>query len=102
MYLNKLNVKGFRCFEENFEIIFSSGLNVIVGENGAGKTAIISAIRQLFQDSESGKYSINNDDFFCAFTSNAVATSSFSICAHFSDLDTKEKLHFCHGQVEQK
>ncbi|OBU32269.1 ATP-dependent nuclease [Photobacterium kishitanii] len=94
MYLNKLNVKGFRCFEENFEIIFSSGLNVIVGENGAGKTAIISAIRQLFQDSESGKYSINNDDFFCAFTSNAVATSSFSICAHFSDLDTKEKIAF--------
>ncbi|WP_058119217.1 ATP-dependent nuclease [Photobacterium kishitanii] len=94
MYLNKLNVKGFRCFEENFEINFSSGLNVIVGENGAGKTAIISAIRQLFQDSESGRYSINNDDFFCAFIPNAIAASSFSICAHFSDLDAKEKVAF--------
>ncbi|MDG2794524.1 ATP-binding protein, partial [Vibrio parahaemolyticus] len=88
MYLDELRVKGFRCFDEEFKIPFSPGLNVIVGENGAGKTAIISAIRQLFQDSESGRYSISQDDFYSAFTQGSPIAPSFSIKAHFKGLDS--------------
>jgi putative ATP-dependent endonuclease of OLD family len=92
MYLSNLKVTGFRCFDEAFDISFGDGLNVIVGENGAGKTAIISAIRQLFQDSESGRYSISSDDFFCAFQSGAVAAPDFVIKADFEGLKLKEKV----------
>lgn len=92
MYLSNLKVTGFRCFDETFDISFGSGLNVIVGENGAGKTAIISAIRQLFQDSESGRFSISSDDFFCAFQSGAVAAPGFVIKADFEGLQLKEKV----------
>ncbi|MEA5181059.1 ATP-dependent nuclease [Vibrio parahaemolyticus] len=92
MYLDELRVKGFRCFDEEFKITFSPGLNVIVGENGAGKTAIISAIRQLFQDSESGRYSISQDDFYSAFTQGSPIAPSFSIKAHFKGLDSDEKV----------
>ncbi|EJG0714613.1 AAA family ATPase [Vibrio parahaemolyticus] len=92
MYLDELRVKGFRCFDEEFKIPFSPGLNVIVGENGAGKTAIISAIRQLFQDSESGRYSISQDDFYSAFTQGSPIAPSFSIKAHFKGLDSDEKV----------
>jgi putative ATP-dependent endonuclease of OLD family len=92
MYLSNLKVTGFRCFDEAFDISFGDGLNVIVGENGAGKTAIISAIRQLFQDSESGRYSISSDDFFCAFQSGAVAATDFVIKADFEGLKLKEKV----------
>jgi putative ATP-dependent endonuclease of OLD family len=92
MYLNELSVEGFRCFSEQFKIIFGSGLNVIVAENGAGKTAIISAIRQLFQDSESGRYSVTDDDFYCAFKSGALPASFFSITASFDDLSIREKV----------
>lgn len=83
MYLGKLKAQGFRCFDSSFEIEFTDGLNVIVGENGAGKTAIISSIRQLFQDSESGRYSISSDDFFSPFITGGKAALSFSICAEF-------------------
>lgn len=92
MYLNELRVKGFRCFDEEFKIPFSPGLNVLVGENGAGKTAIISAIRQLFQDSESGRYSISQDDFYSAFTQGSPIAPSFSIKANFNGLDSDEKI----------
>ena len=94
MYLSKLQVEGFRCFEGAFKIPFTSDLNVIVGENGSGKTAIISAIRQLFQDSESGRYSLSSDDFFCSFESGSVASSYFSIQADFIDLEPIEKVAF--------
>jgi putative ATP-dependent endonuclease of OLD family len=43
MYLAKLQTKGFRCLD-NFSIEFEPGLNVIVGPNNAGKTAILEAI----------------------------------------------------------
>lgn len=94
MYLRKLKAQGFRCFDSSFEIEFTDGLNVIVGENGAGKTAIISSIRQLFQDSESGRYSISSDDFFSPFITGGKAALSFSICAEFDGLDVEDKVAF--------
>lgn len=92
MYLHELNVQGFRCFNENFKIQLTNGLNVIVGENGAGKTAIISAIRQLFHDSESGRYNISSDDFFNSFESSDNPYQFFSIKAEFDNLDLIDKV----------
>lgn len=93
MYISNLKAEGFRCFGKDFNVQLSDGLNVIVGENGAGKTAIISAIRQLFQDSESGRYSVTSDDFFRPFVVGGKAAESFSICAEFDGLN-------CSGQVK--
>ena len=36
MYLRTLDVQGFKCFGETFSIELHDGLNVLVGENGAG------------------------------------------------------------------
>jgi putative ATP-dependent endonuclease of OLD family len=94
MYLRMLKAQGFKCFDNTFEIEFTDGLNVIVGENGAGKTAIISSIRQLFQDSESGRYSISSDDFFNPFITGGKAALSFSISADFDGLDETAKVAF--------
>jgi len=44
MHLGKLRIRGFRCFED-FEIEFQPGINVLVGENDTGKTAILDALR---------------------------------------------------------
>ncbi|WP_339718671.1 ATP-dependent nuclease [Marinomonas primoryensis] len=94
MYISNLKAEGFRCFGTDFNVQLSDGLNVIVGENGAGKTAIISAIRQLFQDSESGRYSVTSDDFFRPFVVEGKAAESFSICAEFDGLNTRDKVAF--------
>ncbi|EHR4995474.1 MULTISPECIES: ATP-dependent nuclease [Vibrio] len=94
MYLSNLKAEGYRCFGKEFNIQLTDGLNVIVGENGAGKTAVISAIRQLFHDSESGRYSVTSDDFFSPFLAEGKAATSLSICAEFDGLDVKDKVAF--------
>lgn len=94
MYLSNLKAEGFRCFGKEFNIQLTDGLNVIVGENGAGKTAVISAIRQLFQDSESGRYSVTSDDFFSPFVAEGKTAKSLSICAEFDGLNVKDKVAF--------
>lgn len=43
MRINHLVLKNFRCYEE-MEFVFSPKFNLIVGENGAGKTALLNAL----------------------------------------------------------
>lgn len=44
MYISKLIIRNFRAFEF-VELSFNKGLNVIIGENNSGKSAIIDALR---------------------------------------------------------
>lgn len=39
MYLKQLEIEGFKSFGRRFTVEFHAGLNVLVGENGAGKTS---------------------------------------------------------------
>ncbi len=42
MNLNHINIKNFRCFEE-IDFDFGTTSTVFIGENGSGKSSIISA-----------------------------------------------------------
>lgn len=44
MYLEKLTIKNYRSIKE-LSLRFNKGLNVLIGENNAGKTAIIDVLR---------------------------------------------------------
>ncbi|MHB9351654.1 ATP-dependent nuclease [Pseudomonas amygdali] len=105
MYLRQLDVTGFKCFGQPFTIEFRDGLNVLVGENGAGKTGVISAVRQLFNDSESGKRIISERDFYRGFDVGALAAEKIQIQATFSDLDDQDSIAFeawCGNHEEAK
>ena len=47
MYLSEIKIEGYKIFDERITITFNKGLNLIVGENGSGKSTIIDAIRLL-------------------------------------------------------
>lgn len=62
MYVSELHIQNFRIFE-NLNLSLNPGLNVLVGENNSGKTAIIDAVR-LTLDTNSAEWNrIVESDF---------------------------------------
>ncbi len=49
MFLKKLVIQNFRAIDY-LELDFNKGLNIIIGENNAGKTAVIDALRLSLGD----------------------------------------------------
>lgn len=64
MYLSKLKISGFRKLD-NFELEFRPGLNILVGPNNIGKTAIMDALRALLA-TEDGTLRLTDDDLHVA------------------------------------
>lgn len=60
MYISKLNIKNFRCFDQ-IDVEFNEGMNVLIGSNNAGKTTLIKALELIFSRSKSKTLTI--DDF---------------------------------------
>ena len=46
MKIDRLSVKNFRCYRE-YNVTFSEGINVIIGENATGKTSLAEAVFAL-------------------------------------------------------
>ena len=67
MRLDKLTLRNFRGFTER-EFAFGPGFNLIVGENGSGKTTVLAAaavaldlpVYLLASDAESGHYTLSD------------------------------------------
>lgn len=65
MFLEKFNIKKFRTIE-NLTLIFNKGLNILIGENNSGKTAIIDALRICigYGNLRRDTY-VKDTDFYC-------------------------------------
>lgn len=50
MYISKVSLVSYHNFS-NTKLIFSNGINTIIGENGSGKTNLFRAIHLLLDDS---------------------------------------------------
>ena len=61
MYLEKLIVSNFRKLK-NTEFKFVKGLNIIVGANNIGKTALVDALRSLLAGHEEPYPRFTSDD----------------------------------------
>jgi putative ATP-dependent endonuclease of OLD family len=94
MYLRELQIEGYKGFREPFSIPLQKGLNVIVGENASGKTAIIDAIRLLLREDEFGHTPINESDFHRPFEPSPTSVKAFRLRAEFSGLSEKEHVAF--------
>lgn len=87
MHLSKLIIKNFKCFDGNEHIItFKKGLNVIVGENDSGKSAIIDAIRLVLGTTDMNWYKISQEDYY-----NEDTNLEISIRCKFEDLSDEEQ-----------
>jgi len=72
MYIEKLTIKKFRSIN-HLDIIFNRGVNIIIGENNAGKTAVIDALRICLSIGRQWRdIGIRNDEDFYIDTSTVL------------------------------
>src|SRR6266404_5191114 len=50
MYITKFQVKNYKSFLSSHEVHLSPGFNVVVGQNNAGKTALVEALSLRFEN----------------------------------------------------
>lgn len=76
MFIANIRIQGFRCFKE-LEVDFHSGINIIIGENNAGKSSLLKALGLIFQRNSPrpGRYDFNQEP------SNMEAPPSITITA---------------------
>lgn len=60
MYISKIHIENFKSFKGSFKLILDKGINIVVGENEAGKSTIIEAIHLALSGLLNGKY-LNNE-----------------------------------------
>lgn len=93
MYLKQISIKNFRKFgndssTEDLKVNFQPGLNVIVGENDSGKTAIIDGIKLLLGTVSDDYDRIQDEDFYC--NKEGVFSNNFYIEGYFTGLSDEE------------
>ena len=90
MYISELRIRNFRSFSDEENIIeFNPGLNVLVGENDSGKSAILDAIRLVMGTTDLSWSGVEEKDFF-----NEDISREILIVLKFSDLTETEKAIF--------
>lgn len=86
LFLAEVTMKNFRCFSEAEQTVnFHRGLNVLVGENDSGKSAVIDAIRIALGTTDQGWYRVDISDFH-----NEDKSKEISIICKFDDLSVTE------------
>lgn len=113
MYLSLLKIKNFRCFDGNeHDVTFKKGLNVLVGENDSGKSAIMDAIKIVLGTTDMNWYRIDQEDFYkedvsleieitCKFEDlNADECGAFLECLSYEDADKKVPCLYLHWRCK--
>ena len=56
MHIKKIIIENFKCFEGKFSLDLNSSLNILVGDNEAGKSTILEAIHLAHSGWIYGRY----------------------------------------------
>lgn len=59
MHIKKIKISKFKCFEDVFELQLNKEINIIVGNNEAGKSTLIEAIHLALSGWFKGRYIFN-------------------------------------------
>lgn len=101
MYLSKIIIKNFRGIE-NLTVNFNDKINIIIGENGSCKSALIDAIRILYNFANQRKdIYVENKDFFIDKTTHLI-NGNIEITYEFRELDAEQQGAFYEFLVIEK
>ncbi len=100
MYISELKLWNFRKYgsisdlnrEPDLTVPFTKGLNLLIGENDSGKTAIIDAIKLVLKTHAYEWIKVEDSDFFV--DANKDKTDKLKIEIHFSGITNDEAKNF--------
>jgi putative ATP-dependent endonuclease of OLD family len=93
MFLSKLEISNFRHFGEGANALvleLNNGITALVGENDAGKTAIVDAIRMVLGTRDQEYLRVQPSDFHFSIADGTRA-EQIRICCTFSDLTPADR-----------
>ena len=73
MRISRVNIENYKCFEGRFTTSFNQGVNILVGDNEAGKSTILEAINLALTGVLHGRY-LKNELSQYLFNYNVVNT----------------------------
>ena len=91
LYLASLEIEGFRRLDK-LELRFCEGLNVLVGPNNAGKTAVVDALRVLLSAGDDGALRLTEYDLHVAPDGAKASQATFKYV--FRNLSDTEEADF--------
>lgn len=94
MYLASLTISNFRRIRIA-TIEFEPGLNIIVGPNNIGKTAVVDALRSLLAGTDDPYPRFSVDDVH--LPKGGAATGDIVFDYTFRDLSLNDEADFLHG-----
>ena len=97
MYLATLKITNFRRLKD-VEITFQDGLNIIVGPNNIGKTAVVDALRALLGGADDPYPRFTTDDLHVPNGGQAKGEIEFRYV--FKDLNHDDEADFLHALKE--
>jgi len=72
MHISKIHIENFKIFKDSFKLTLNKGINILVGDNEAGKSTIIEAIHLALTGLFNGKY-LKNELTQYVFNKDVVA-----------------------------
>lgn len=104
VYISRINITGYKNTKEESVIKLHKGLNILVGENGSGKTTIVNGLRLLLRENEFSYMNIDEDDFYVSPDKRYTAPS-IKISATFDSLSSDDEITFltwCDAEFKAK
>lgn len=93
MYLSELTIEGFRRLG-SLTVRFRPGLNVLVGPNNVGKTAVVDALRALLSTTEEGALRVTESDLHVPYAAGETPPVHIGFHYVFRGLNLDEEANF--------
>lgn len=103
MYLQKLELHGFKSFAQSASLEFQRGISAVVGPNGSGKSNIADALRfVLGEQSMKSIRSKKSEDLIFSGSTKRARMNMASVALHFDNHDHAFPVDFTTVVIQRK